>query len=85
MGRLNHDQRQLFYSFSLEEAILRRRCLGGTNCCNDRLGQDVESADSPYPNVSSLNEWIMREPRNLGFDRRKDSGNFRLRSLEVLG
>jgi hypothetical protein len=40
---------------------------------------------APYPNVSSLNEWIMREPRNLGFDRRKDSGNFRLGSLEVLG
>jgi hypothetical protein len=65
--------------------VLRRRCLGGTNCCNDRLRQNVESADGAYPNASLLHERIMHERRNLGFNRRKDSGNFRLRPLEVLG
>ena len=40
---------------------------------------------APYPNVSLLNEWVMRERRNLGFNRRKDSGNFRLRSFKVFG
>src|SRR5262245_48159817 len=44
-----------------------------------------EATDGLYADAFLVHERIVGKRRNLGFDRRKDAGNFRLRSLEVLG
>src|SRR5262249_36746976 len=67
------------------QIVLRSRRLGRTNRRNDRLGKEVEAADRLYPDAFLMREGIVSKRSDFGFDRRKDSRNLRLRSLEVLG
>src|SRR5262249_43512449 len=67
------------------QIVLRSRRLGRTNRRNDRLGKEVEATDRLYPDAFLMHEGIVSKRGDFGFDRRKDSGNLRLSSLEVLG
>ena len=67
------------------QIVLRSRRLGRTNRRNDRLGKEVEATDRLYPDAFVMHEGIVSKRSDFGFDHRKDSGNLRLSSLEVLG
>src|SRR5262245_21167347 len=67
------------------QIVLRSRRLGRTNRHNDRLGKEVEATDRLYPDAFLMHEGIVSERSDFGFDHRKNSGNLRLSSLEVLG
>src|SRR5262245_62048045 len=67
------------------QIVLRSRSLGRTNRGNDGLWQEIEATDGLYPDAFLVHEGIVSKRHDLGFNRRKDPGNLRLRSLEVLG
>src|SRR5262249_30233929 len=67
------------------QIVLRSRRLCRTNRRNGRLGKEVEATDRLYPDAFLMHEGIVSKRGDFGFDRRKDSRNLRLSSLEVLG
>src|SRR6516164_6549801 len=66
------------------QIVLCGRSLGRANRGNDRLWEELEATDGLYADAFVVHERIVSKRCNLGFDRRKDAGNFRLGSLEVL-
>src|SRR5262249_31859285 len=67
------------------QIVLRSRRLGRTNRRNDRLGKEVEATDRLYPDALLMHEGLVSKLSAFVLDRRKDAGNLRLSSLEVLG